>query len=78
MGWRIWTMAIRCRAWLSLRLPARERRWRTTSPLEASIGAVPLWAAKRCLVAKRHVADLAQELGGQDRADAEQLDEGGR
>jgi hypothetical protein len=25
-----------------------------------------------------HVADLAQELGGQNRADAEQLDEGGR
>jgi hypothetical protein len=36
------TRAAMCRAWLSDRLPARERRWRVCSPLETSIGAVPV------------------------------------
>jgi hypothetical protein len=39
-------MAIMDRAWLSLQSPARESRWRITWPLEASRGAVPVWAAK--------------------------------
>ena len=42
VSWLIWQMAIRCRTWLSWRLPARDSRWRTTWPLEASIGAVPV------------------------------------
>jgi hypothetical protein len=29
---------------------ARDRRWRTTWPLEAASGAVPVWAAKWCLL----------------------------
>src|SRR5215213_8333401 len=36
------------RAWFSLRSPARDSRWRMTWPLEASSGAVPVWAAKGC------------------------------
>src|SRR5215218_9589294 len=34
--------AARCRAWLRERLPALESRWRRCSPLETSIGAVPV------------------------------------
>jgi hypothetical protein len=56
VGWRICTMAIRYRAWLSLRLPARDRRRRTTGPLEASMGAVPVCAAKWCLEGKRRMS----------------------
>ena len=33
--------AARWMAWLSWRLPCRDSRWRTTSPLLASMGAVP-------------------------------------
>jgi hypothetical protein len=65
-------IAIRYRAWSSLRSPARDSRWRTTCPLEASSGAVPVWAAKACF--GREPADvtyLAQELGGQYWPDAE-------
>src|SRR6266545_927843 len=44
------------RAWFSLRSPARDSRWRTTWPLEASSGAVPVWAAKWCLVGNRRTS----------------------
>jgi hypothetical protein len=37
-----WTRAARWSALLSERLPLRESRWRVTSPLETSIGAVPV------------------------------------
>ena len=40
-------------AWSSLRSPARDSRWRTSWPLEASNGAVPVWAAKWCLLGNR-------------------------
>ena len=38
-------MTMMCRARLTWRLPARDRRWRTWSPDEASIGAVPFQVA---------------------------------
>jgi hypothetical protein len=46
-------MAIMYRAWFSLRSLARDSRWWTTWPLEASSGAVPVWAAKWCLLGNR-------------------------
>src|SRR5437870_4829243 len=42
-----------CSTRLICRLPARERRWRTWSPEEASMGAVPFQDAKWALVGKR-------------------------
>jgi Uncharacterized protein conserved in bacteria (DUF2252) len=36
--------------------PARDSRWRTTWPLEASGGAVPVWAAKWCLLGNRRTS----------------------
>jgi hypothetical protein len=45
-----------------------------TWPLEASSGAVPVWAAKWCLLGEpADVTDLTQEGGGQHRPDPEQL-----
>ena len=41
-GCIVWTRAARWSALLSERLPLRDRRWRVTSPLETSIGAVPV------------------------------------
>jgi hypothetical protein len=50
-------------SWRSL---ARDGRWRTTWPLAARSGAVPVWAGAVVLGRKpAHVADLAQQLGGQ-------------
>jgi hypothetical protein len=58
--------------------PALDCRWRMTWPLEVSSGAVPVWAAKWCLVAEpADVADLAEECGRQHRPDAEQLRQAG-
>jgi len=62
-------MAIMYRAWFSLRSPARDSRCRMTWPLEASSGAVPVWAA--------NVADLAKEPGRQHRPDPKQPDQAG-
>ena len=71
-------MAIMYRAWLSLRSPDRDSRWRMTWPLEASsrggagVGGEGLLGRK-----PTDVADLAQEGGGHDRSHAEQLDQAG-
>jgi hypothetical protein len=46
VSWLSWTAAAMCRAWLTRRFPARESRWRTCSPEEASNGAVPFHDAK--------------------------------
>jgi hypothetical protein len=46
-------MAIMHSAWFNLRSPARDSWWRITWPLEASSGAVPVWAAKWCLLGNR-------------------------
>jgi len=45
--------ATECRARFTRRFPARERRWRTCSPEEASNGAVPFQDAKWALLGKR-------------------------
>ncbi len=42
-----------CSTRLICRFPARESRWRTWSPEEASIGAVPFQEAKCALVGNR-------------------------
>ena len=42
-----------CSTRLICRFPARESRWRTWSPEEASIGAVPFQEAKCALLGKR-------------------------
>jgi len=62
-----------CSTWLSRRLPARESRWRIWSPLEASIGAVPVQLAK-CGLGGEPVdrPDVAQDPGRAGRADPEQ------
>ncbi len=52
-GLEIWAMAAMWMALLSWRLPPRLSRWRTTRPLLASMGAVPLAIAKRALVVNR-------------------------
>jgi hypothetical protein len=43
---RIWTRAMMCRTRLICRFPARDSRWRTWSPEEASRGAMPFQDAK--------------------------------
>ena len=54
-----------CSTRLICRLPARDSRWRTWSPEEASIGAVPFQEAKCALVGEPgHVTDLDQQPGG--------------
>ena len=64
-------MAMMCRTRLSRRFPARDSRWRICWPEEASIGAVPVQEAKWALVCEPgHVADVAEDPGGADRADA--------
>src|SRR5215213_11513084 len=55
------------RAWFSLRLPARDSRWRTTWPLEASSGAVPVWVAKWCLDGNRKTLRGARGAGADGR-----------
>ena len=49
----IWVMAIRWRATLSWRLPARLSRWRSVLPDQTGSGAVPLWRAKAARERKR-------------------------
>ena len=51
-----------CRARLICRLPARDSRWRTCSPEDASIGAVPFHEAKCALVGNRvmHIMAVVQ------------------
>jgi hypothetical protein len=71
-------MAIMYKAWFSLRSPARDSRWRMTWPLEASRGAVPVWAAKLMLAGEpADVADLTQKRGCQHRSHPEQLNQAG-
>jgi hypothetical protein len=71
-------MAIMYSAWFSLRSPARDSRWRTPWPLEASNGAVPVWASKVVLAGEpADVTDLTQERGRKHRPHAEQLDQAG-
>src|SRR6266508_346976 len=41
-GCMSWTLAARCRALFSERLPLRARRWRVSSSLETATGAVPV------------------------------------
>ena len=43
----------RAQIWMIVRLPARDRRWRTWAPEEALIGAVPLHEAKCALLGNR-------------------------
>ena len=50
MRLRSWATAMMCSARLIWRLPARDSRWRTWSPEEASMGAVPFQDAKWALV----------------------------
>src|SRR3954467_11427914 len=72
----VWTRAARCRAWLRERLPARESRWRRWSPLETSIGGGAGVAGVAVGVGEAgDVAGVAEDLGGQDLADAEDLGE---
>jgi len=59
-----------CRARLICRFPPRESRWRTCSPEEASIGAVPFQEAKWALDGKRVMSPrLDQQPGGGRGAD---------
>ena len=60
-----------CRARLICRFPPRESRWRTWSPEEASLGAVPFQDAKWALFGEPgDVADLDQQAGRARRPDA--------
>ena len=66
-----------CRTRLICRLPARESRWRTWSPEEASIGAVPFQEAKCALAGEPgDVPDVHQQPGGTGRADPVQAGQG--
>src|SRR5665647_3596055 len=70
-GLRSSTMAMMCRTRLICRFPARESRWRTWSPEEASMGAVPVQDAKWALFGEPgDVPDLDQQPGRPGGADA--------
>jgi hypothetical protein len=74
---RIRVTAAMWMAWLSWRLPRRDSRWIVYGPDDASIGAVPVKAAKRAAVGNRVTsAGVAQDDGGHDGADAEDLRDG--
>ena len=63
-----------CRTRLICRLPPRESRWRTWSPEEASIGAVPVQDAKWLLSGNRVMSPTSTEQPGRaGRADAVQV-----
>ena len=65
-------------AWLSRRLPRRDSRQIFRPPEDTSIGAVPFQAAKWSRLGKRkHVADVADDRGGDDRAGVEQPGQAG-
>jgi hypothetical protein len=49
-------------AWLILRFPARDSRWRTCSPEDTSIGAVPLQPANLSLVANRAMSPVPARI----------------
>src|SRR2546423_9674716 len=67
-----------CRTRLICRLPARESRWRTWSPEDASMGAVPFQDAKWPPVRETNDrADLDQQSRGAGRADAVQVHQRG-
>src|ERR1035437_4193090 len=55
-------MAMMCSARLIRRLPARESRWRTWSPLEASRGAVPFQDANLPLSANRAMSPTSPRI----------------
>src|SRR5665647_2007091 len=77
-GLRSSTMAMMCRTRLICRFPARESRWRTWSPEEASMGAVPVQDAKWALFGEPgDVPDLDQQPGRPGGADAGQVQQVG-
>jgi len=51
-----------CSAWLIRRFPARDSRWRTWSPEDTSIGAVPLQLANLSLVANRVMSPTSAKI----------------
>jgi hypothetical protein len=51
-----------CSAWLVRRFPARDSRWRTCSPEDTSIGAVPLQLANLSLVANRAMSPVSARI----------------
>ncbi|HEV7146513.1 MAG TPA: hypothetical protein VGN48_05885 [Pedococcus sp.] len=60
--------------WFIRRFPALERRCRTISAEDASIGAVPVHDAKPVPVGEPgHITDVGQGAGGDDGSDAEQV-----
>ena len=78
VGWRIWTIAARYRAWFS-------RRFRPGQPMGDDLAAGGLdrggaGVGSEVMLGREpaDVTDLAQQLGGQNRADPEQLGEGRR
>jgi len=67
-----------CRTRLICRFPARESRWRTWSPEEASIGAVPFPGGEvRAVGEPGDVADLDQQPGRTGGSDAVHVHECG-
>ena len=67
-----------CRTRLICRFPARESRWRTWSPEDASIGAVPVQDPKwRAVGEPGDVPDLDQQPGRPGGADAVQVHQAG-
>jgi hypothetical protein len=65
-------------AWFSWRFPRSETRCTTRPPEENSTGAVPVVGGVVVPVAEpTDVAAVADEHGGEDRADAEQVGNGG-
>ena len=66
-----------CSTRLICRFPARDSRWRTWSPEEASIGAVPFQDAKWALVREPgDVTDLDEQPGSTGGADPVQAASG--
>src|SRR5271163_4495561 len=70
-------MAMTWRQKLSWRLPARESRWRTTSPEDTSMGAVLVAGERGGRAEATNITDVAEELAGGQRAETMQLGQGG-
>jgi hypothetical protein len=51
-----------CSAWLILRFPARDSRWRTWSPEDTPVGAVPLQLANLSLAANRETSPASARI----------------
>jgi hypothetical protein len=51
-----------CSAWLIRRFPARDNRWRTWSPEDTPVGAVPLQLANLSLVANRETSPVSARI----------------